>query len=223
MNKTHIIALIGAAGSGKTTVSRFLQSDFSYRRFRFAGKLKEMLHVLGLSWDQLDGNQKEVPSDLLLGKTPRYAMQTLGTEWRDMIGTSLWTRALEEELINYINETGMPKEGEEPTPALIVIDDCRFPHEVDMLKKLGAEIWCIRRASVEPGIVSRWVSKFYPPFRGLIAFLLGVKSIHRSELLWLDIDPDVTIYNNSSEPELLATVEAALYERRHGALERNTT
>lgn len=223
MNKPHIIAIIGAAGSGKTTVSRFLQQDFIFKRFRFAGKLKEMLHVLGLSWDQLDGNKKETPSDLLFGKTPRYAMQTLGTEWRDMINPNLWTKVLEQELIEHINAPGLDKEGEEPRPVLIVIDDCRFPHEVEMLKKLGAEIWCIRRAKVEPGVVARMVSKLYEPFRSMVSFALGIKPIHPSELLWMDIDPDVTIYNNHSEPELLATVEAALYERRHGAFERNTT
>ena len=40
-----------------------------------------MLYQLGLGEAHIEGALKEVPCELLGGKTPRYAMQTLGTEW----------------------------------------------------------------------------------------------------------------------------------------------
>lgn len=220
----HIIALIGAAGSGKTTVSKHLQGEFSYKRFRFAGKLKQMLNTLGLTWEQLDGKEKEIPCELLCGKTPRQAMQTLGSEWRNMIDPNLWTNALEHELIEHINaQGGLGKEPGQALPALIVIDDCRFHHEVDMLRRLGAEIWCVRRASVEPGIVQRWLSKSFWPVKQLASFVFDIKPLHISELLWMEMKPDVTLFNNATEADLLATVEAALYERKHGSFTRTMT
>ena len=44
------------------------------------------------SEEEIDGRWKEHPCSLLLNKTPRYAMQTLGTEWgRELIGENIWT------------------------------------------------------------------------------------------------------------------------------------
>ncbi|AHC30462.1 deoxynucleotide monophosphate kinase [Rhizobium phage vB_RleS_L338C] len=209
---TQIIALMGAAGSGKTTVSKKLQA-YGFSRYRFAGTLKLMLRTLGLTEEQVDGSEKEIPSDLLCGRTPRHAMQTIGTEWRDMIHPHLWTRVLEAQIVNQIaaNESYDP-----PRPSFIVIDDCRFPHEVDMIRRLGGEIWCIRRAQTEPGIVTRWVSKLPWPLKRLAAFVLNIKPLHPSELYWMDIDEDVTLYNNTSEADLMDTVETAIYERIEG-------
>ncbi|QIG76101.1 deoxynucleotide monophosphate kinase protein [Rhizobium phage RHph_I4] len=214
---TQIIALMGAAGSGKTTVSKQLQG-FGFARFRFAGTLKLMLRTLGLTEAQVDGDQKEVPCDLLCGRTPRHAMQTIGTEWRDMIHPHLWTKVLEQQIIELI----AANEGYDPArPSFIVIDDCRFHHEVDMVRRLGGEVWKIRRAETEPGIVTRWVSKLPWPFKRLASFVLSVKPLHPSELYWMDIEEDVTLYNNSSEADLLETVKAALVERIEAPLRKS--
>jgi hypothetical protein len=195
-----IIAFIGASKSGKSTASKHLQTIHGYKRYRFAGTLKNMLHTLGLTWEQLDGSEKEIPSPLLGGATPRHAMQTIGTEWRDMIDTKLWTNVLEKEIIT-------------DQVAFVVIEDCRFHHEVAMIRRHGGEIWCIRRASVEPGIVQRWMSKLPWPIKTLAAFVLSIKPLHPSELYWMDIDADVTIFNNGSEQEFTETIEAILTDR----------
>ena len=81
MRSPELIGLVGAAHCGKTTVAILLSREHRYVRLRFADTIKDMLRVLGLSDEQLDGNLKEVPTDLLYGKTPRWAMQSLGTEW----------------------------------------------------------------------------------------------------------------------------------------------
>jgi hypothetical protein len=61
-----------------------------FARVRFAGPLKAMMAALGCTNAEIDGDRKEVPCDLLGGKSPRWAMQTLGTEWgRKLIGDDL--------------------------------------------------------------------------------------------------------------------------------------
>jgi len=121
-NKRTIIAFIGPAGSGKTEAARFLQKVYSFERTRFAEPLKRMLKAgLGLSDEQVDGSEKEVPTDKLCGRTPRHAMKTLGTEWgRDLMHPDFWVEAWRNTL---------------PNASRIVVDDMRFPNEHKIVKK----------------------------------------------------------------------------------------
>ena len=97
-----IIGLTGLAGSGETTVARHLMGMHGFVRHRMAEPLKSMLKALGLTEQQIDGDLKEVPCELLGGKTPRHAMQTLGTEWgRDLISQNLWVKAWCDSLPHY--------------------------------------------------------------------------------------------------------------------------
>src|SRR6478735_5360554 len=92
MDRIIIICLLGASSAGKSAVAKHLQNHHGFTHLRFAEPLKDMLRVLGLSAMDVDGPQEHraKPHPLLLGKSPRYAMQTLGTEWRDFIGKALW-------------------------------------------------------------------------------------------------------------------------------------
>ena len=115
---SRLIALTGPALSGKTTVALELEKH-GFVRVRFADTLKRMLRALGLSEAQVDGDQKNEPSDLLCGKTSRHAMQTLGTQWgRDWIGPDIWVRAAMR-VVDDLLEGGRD----------VVIDDCRFSNE----------------------------------------------------------------------------------------------
>lgn len=93
--------------------------------------------MTGLTDDQLNGSLKETPCALLGGKTPRYAMQTLGTEWgRNLIHPDLWvfiwTRYRRSEM------RAFPRDR-------VVADDVRFPNEVDAIHELGGEVWRVHR------------------------------------------------------------------------------
>jgi hypothetical protein len=129
-----IIAFTGLAGSGKSTAAAHLVKHRGFTRLRFAGPLKAMMAALGLTPAQVDGNEKEVPCELLGGKTPRYAMQTIGTEWgRDLIDSNLWINAFNAALAKVA--AGVP----------VVIDDCRFPNEADAVRAAGGILVRIER------------------------------------------------------------------------------
>src|SRR6266550_5970312 len=99
-----VIAFTGLLRSGKTTAAFRLMNDHNYRKVRFAGPLKDMAYAFGLSFDHIDGELKELPCDLLGGKSPREFMQLLGTEFgRNLIDRNLWIRAWEH-AINQVPE-----------------------------------------------------------------------------------------------------------------------
>jgi hypothetical protein len=132
--RRRIVAFTGLAGSGKSTAALHLVKEHGYVRKRFAGPLKAMLAVLGLGEAEIDGDRKELPCKLLCGRTPRYAMQTLGGEWgRDLIGPDFWIRAW----CASVDST--------PAGVPIVVDDCRYPNEVEAILALGGVIARIDR------------------------------------------------------------------------------
>jgi hypothetical protein len=131
----QIIALVGNAGAGKSTVAEYLQEVHNYKLVKFAGPLKNMLRAIGLDDEEIEGSRKEQPCLLLCGKTPRHAMVTLGTEWgRDHIGPNFWVGLWEEEVCAHIN-----------SGHLVVVDDCRFRNELEMVYALGGLAWQITR------------------------------------------------------------------------------
>lgn len=135
--KPKIIALCGRKGSGKTTLAKQL-SGLGYKNFKLADPLKSMLDNL-LAYQgvdeftrhrMLEGDLKEVPSIYLENQTPRYAMQTLGTEWRDLISKDLWLNIL----VRRLNKDHF-----------YVIDDLRFKHEAEKIKSLDGIIVLVKR------------------------------------------------------------------------------
>lgn len=124
-----VVAFTGLAGSGKSTAADYLVS-LGYQRVKFAGPLKAMMRAMGLSEDHIEGPLKELPTPLLAGKTPRYAMQTIGTDWgRDMIGPTLWTGLWHATVSDVLDYGGR-----------VVCDDCRFPNEVEVVRGVGGRV-----------------------------------------------------------------------------------
>ena len=126
----EIVALVGAAGCGKSTVADILQG-MGYHRLKFSQPLKDMLKAIGLSDEHTEGSLKEVPRDLLSGRTPRYAMQTLGTEWaRDIMEKDFWLNLWRTQAQKYEK---------------LVVEDCRFGNEAGLVKSMGGNLWRINR------------------------------------------------------------------------------
>lgn len=129
-----MIGVTGRKYHGKDSVSRELALQ-GYKVLRFAGPLKAMLRAFYKSHDlddytierKIEGDLKEFPCPLLRGKTPRFAMQTLGDEWgRQLIAVDLWTESMRVRLA---------------ATEKAVVPDCRYPNEADFLRSLGADIW----------------------------------------------------------------------------------
>jgi hypothetical protein len=118
----RLIGLCGLAGCGKSTAAAYLEQVYGYARVRFADPLKDMMRALGLSEREIEGDLKEVPCEKLGGKTPRYGMQTVGTEWgRELIADDLWIRAWASRL----------------PVGPVVAEDCRFQNEAEAIKERG--------------------------------------------------------------------------------------
>lgn len=145
MTLAPLVALYSPApGSGKSTAAEGLEIR-GWRLVKFAAPLKAMLAALLREGGEdaptiqrmLEGDLKEVPAGALGGKTPRHAMQTLGTEWgRAHIGQNFWTH-LALYRADTLRASGFP----------VVIDDCRFPNEAEAVRQAGGLVVEVRRAS----------------------------------------------------------------------------
>lgn len=149
-NPVPVVALYSPyPQAGKSTVADMLVEEFGFRRVKFAGAIKSMLRALllyqGAKFEQIDemieGSKKECVSDLLGFRSPRYAMQTLGTEWgREAMDADFWTDIARGKISSLVS-IGKP----------VVIDDMRFENEAHMLRDFGGATFVkITRPSVEP-------------------------------------------------------------------------
>lgn len=138
----RIIGLIGRKGAGKDTAADMLMVR-GYENIKFAGALKDMLRALlcyqGVDHNTIErmveGDLKEEPSKYLSGQTPRWAMQTLGTEWgRNLIANDLWVDATIRRAV---------------ASDQVVITDCRFPNEKEAIEKVGGVVL---------GITADWIT-----------------------------------------------------------------
>ena len=128
-----LVALTGAAGSGKSTVAKHLSNQrIPFARTKFSGTLKKMLmQIPDVTTDMIEGELKEEPQELFGGKTPREVMQTLGTEWgRDSVYSKIWLDSWERS----INDL-----------TYIVVEDLRYLNEAELVKNRGGQIWRIKR------------------------------------------------------------------------------
>jgi hypothetical protein len=137
-----LIGVTGFARSGKDTVGQILVREQNYVRFAFADPIKKMIaDMLEMPLHKLE-ELKDQQLAHLDGLTPRYLMQTLGTEWgRDMIHKDLWVRLLREKIVLHADVNPSTN---------IVVTDVRFPEEVAMIRDLGGTIWKVFREDEGP-------------------------------------------------------------------------
>lgn len=136
-----VIAFTGRKRSGKDTAAQIFVDHGAYH-IKMADALKHMLGQLMAMQGatdvhiraSLEGDLKEEPNKYLNGRTPRHAMQTLGTEWgRRFMGGDFWVNIFSTIATNA------------PDGTLIVCSDVRFPNEVEAIHKLGGQVYRIER------------------------------------------------------------------------------
>ena len=157
---TSLVAFTGLAGSGKSTACQALL-DEGWIRVKFADGLKNMLRAFYRSCGiedsayieaRIEGDMKEEPCPFLRGRTPRHAMQTLGTEWgRDCISPDLWVQAWRQRVGTLLSD-GVP----------VVTDDCRFVNEADAVRRLGGRIVRVERPGLSTGAHASEAMAFEP-------------------------------------------------------------
>lgn len=132
---TRIIAIMGPAGSGKSTAAEYLVERYGAVRYSFARPLKELVRrAFDLTDAQVYGSQADKEAiDPRYGHSPRWLLQRIGTEGgRAVFGESFWT----DQALTLIKREA---------PALAVIDDCRFVTEAQAVRAVGGgEVWRMR-------------------------------------------------------------------------------
>lgn len=176
----RLIGLTGAAGAGKSTAARALV-EIGWQNVKFASPLKDMAAALfshcGVDRHRaIDGDLKDTPLPELGGKSPRYVMQTIGTQWgRDLIAPDFWVDIARRKIAMLL-ESGCD----------VAVDDVRFENEAAAIRALGGRVVAVvGRGGIGGGHVSE--SGVAADFtlqntRGMAAFLNDVVYIlHRTD------------------------------------------
>jgi hypothetical protein len=143
-----IIGFTGNMGAGKTTAANHLKlvmlRSGSFESRSFAKPLKNMLRAyyeaVGLPHEEVErrigGDLKETSDPFLMGRTPRHAMQTLGTEWgRGFIHPDFWVES------SFLKPMA--------TGVHVIFDDVRFPNEAAAIQKRGGVVIRVFRPNQE--------------------------------------------------------------------------
>lgn len=195
-----IVGVTGYKGSGKSEVARILVNRHGFTRMRFAERLKLACKAMGASHAEVDGGLKEAPSAMLGGKTWRWAMQSLGTEWgRKLLCDDFWVRQWKDAVAKL-----------DPKAVYgVVVDDVRFPNEVDAVHELGGVVWRVDRPGNGPKC---------PRLARVFPWLL-----HESERYVASLKVDAEITNDYSLALLASHTNAHLscaFSSKYGALKR---
>ena len=191
-----VIGLCGLISSGKDTAADFLVNNYGFRKESFAGNLKDIVSIV-FSWerDLLEGSTKESrawreikdewwSARLNMEITPRWVLQYWGTDvLRNNFHDEIWIASLQRKL----NLKG----------GNIVITDCRFPNEINILTLLGAKVCRIVR-----GADPEWFqyAKKYMAGDNTVEnkAKLSAYKVHPSEYSWANTDFYSIIDNNGS-------------------------
>ena len=196
-----IIAITGLKGSGKDTTADYIIKNYeNWEKDSFAGNLKDATSAI-FGWDRKmlagetpeDREIRETRDDYWSEKlgfevTPRIVLQKLGTDClRSHFHQNIWVDSLERKIRN--------------TDKNVIITDCRFKNEIDMLRNLGATI-----VRVERDTLPEWFEKVGElNIKGynsadIVNIVPEVKNIHISELDWIGYDkPDFIFHALSGD------------------------
>lgn len=202
-----IIGICGFKSSGKDTIAELLIQEYGFTKLAFSGALKDIVSIMfGWPRERLDGLtvadrewREEIDDEWakLLDMpllSPRYVLQYFGTDlFRDRWHPDIWVKIVEME-IKKNRAKGIP----------IVIADCRFRNEIELIRANGGLIIHVHRDTrlLEPSAKPSAEPSVKPS-----------AIMHRSETEWITCHKDYDVENNGSIEELYDTVNGLIKEK----------
>lgn len=180
-----IVGLVGLAGSGKNSVANILMKHYpNWISLSSGSAVKDIIaNIFGWSRKLLEGDTEESRAwrekadeywSKKLGRewTPRIAMQWFATDIiRDQLSESFWIDKTEQNIHKIL---------ESNPSANIAITDVRFKNEIDLIRRLGGQIW-----EVSVGEYPDWYYLARDYNKELIEYPTVLDNIHRSEWDWI--------------------------------------
>ena len=185
-----IISICGFQGAGKDTLANILIEKYGFVKISFASTIKDIAAII-FDWDRnmIEGDTIESRKwreqvDEWWSKrlnipnlTPRYILQHFGTElFRTHFHQDIWVACVEKKLSKYKN---------------VVITDCRFPNEINTVRKFNSKLIHIYRGNLPEWFNDVKYGEKDPPCR-----------LHASESSWIKNEFDYQIENNGTIKEL---------------------
>lgn len=134
---TMLIGIYGRARHGKDTVGNMLSSMSGIPTYGFADPIKDGLAAM-LDMPRSHIEKSKDLENQALGRTYRFMLQTLGTEWgRDIVNEDIWLLLAAEQL---------KKRGS------LIVTDVRFPNEARWIKDQGGSILEVYRPNTDTAV-----------------------------------------------------------------------
>ncbi len=209
--KIMILGIYGYIGSGKDTIANYLVQKHGFKKFAFADALKDVVSaVYGWNREKLNGDTPESRTwrethDPSRGLSPRQAMQQIGTDlFRNKYDTNIWINAMKYRLENHKNEN-------------IIITDCRFENEIQLISDLGGSI--IRVIKNIPD----WEPLAKKAIQNDLDSQLQLKhlGVHSSEWLQVGFKNNITVLNFGTLGDLYNLIESFLHTMLQTASSRS--
>jgi hypothetical protein len=195
-----IIGVCGLIGGGKGTVADILVKEHGFQKVSFADSLKDMIAaVFGWPRHLLEGDTQEsrewreqrddwwAERLNLPWLTPRWVLQFWGTDvCRENFHEDIWIASLENKLRKTVDSpVGYNN---------IVIPDTRFPNEINLIRRLGGEVWAVQRGDYPDWMVNLLKNGEEP------------LDIHSSEWSWVNANMNHVIKNDGTIEDLQTAV-----------------
>ncbi len=213
-----IIGMCGLKGQGKNSVGSIIKNHFKdWELVSFATTLKDAVaSMFGWNRDWLEGITeesrawREQPDEYWTKKfgrevSPRIIMQEFGTNLvREKWLASFWIDSLEKSIMN--------------SDKNIIITDVRYPNEMEMVKRLGGELWLVNVGDLPYywNAVCEYNKTGKIPEEELVT-LDEILEIHRSERDWIMPVENFDVFINPpyKDLELLEMIVLGTYKEKY--------
>lgn len=207
-----IVGIAGFIGSGKDTIADYLITFKGFRRMSYAGPLKDAISaIFGWDRDLLEGNTKysrEWRDKIdpwwaerldIKHLTPRWVLQQWGTEvGRRAFHDDIWIASVENKLRTLQDN--------------IVISDCRFPNELNSIKRAGGITIRVSRGEnpIWYDAAVQHNKGYYTEGYKAARKVLEDHNVHASEFSSVGLDYDFCVENNGTVDDLHRKIDSII-------------